>query len=95
MAPLYSGVVLEKEKMLCSVQLTALPAAGITFLNFVLENFTCLMVVRYKFRVQLQMVITEPEDLGTLPSTVSQLVPSLDSSDVRSQMLMVYQLTCT
>ena len=79
--------------MLYSVPLTASTAA--MCLPTALETFLCLIVVWYKFWVQLQMATTEPEDPATLPSTVSQLAPSLGGFDVRSQMLVDFQLSCS
>ena len=66
--------------MLYSVPLTTSTAA--MCLPTALESFSCLMVVWYNVWGQLQMATTEPEDPGTLISTVSQLVPSLGGFDV-------------
>ena len=85
---------MEKKIVLYSAPLTAPPVAVIFLPKCVLESFTCLMVVWYNFWGQLQMATTEPEDPDTLPSTDGQLAPSLDSFDVRFQMLVgLLQLT--
>jgi hypothetical protein len=78
--------------MLYSVPLTAPLAAVLTLPKCVMENFTFLMVMWYQFWGKVEVAITEIENLGTLPSTANQMVPSLDSFDVRSQMLDRFSL---
>ena len=80
--------------MLYSVPLTAPLAAVIFLLKCLLESSFFLMVVRYQLWGKVEMGITEPERLGTFPSTANQMVPSLDSFDAKSQLLVRLLFTC-
>ena len=80
--------------MLYSVPLTAPLAAEIFVPKCVLESSTFLVVVRYQLWGKVEMGITEPERLGTFPSTANQMVPSLDSFNAESQLLDRLLFTC-
>ena len=80
--------------MLYSVPLIVPPAAAMFLPKCVLESFTFLMAVRYQLWGKIETGITEPESLGTFPSTANQMVPSLDSFDAKSQLLVRLMFTC-